>query len=595
MGRHSSNFAVLLGLLAFCVGPMAKSQTSTWRPVYLGTEGMVATAHYGSAMAGHKMLAQGGNAVDAAVAAGFASTAVEPSRAGIGADAFILIYLAETKEVVFINGGGWAPRKATAEFFRQQGGIKKDGPLAPIVPGATAGFLRASERYGHLRRSKLLVPAIELAERGFVVSENLQGVFRRNLSRLLPFPSTTKAWVRNGNPVGMGRRVIQKDLGQTFRRIASEGHDGFYKGTTAKRIVEFLGKDGGIMELADFAEFAAEQTKPIHVNYKGYDVYSVPPPTQGHVMLQALKILEGYDLQAMGHNSANYVHHIAEALKLAFADREAFIGDPRFVKDIPIAELLTEQYAARRRALIKLRRAFDGAPPPGDPRSAEASNRLPLYANHKGSHEVLQGAAAFPGWVENLTTYIGAVDKDRNMVSITASIAADFGNGMYIDGDGGGFFINDVVGRFHLGEGHPNKVAPRKRPRQTLNPVLVMKDGEPLMVFGTPGGDTQGQSQLQFFLNYVEFGMNVQQAVEQPYFVTTSYYNSMVPHGFGGKLSVSERISEAVREDLANRGHDVVTNSAKGMAGVNAIVVDTEEGVLMGGAAPATDGYVIGW
>jgi gamma-glutamyltranspeptidase/glutathione hydrolase len=166
---------------------------------------------------------------------------------------------------------------------------------------------------------------------------------------------------------------------------------------------------------------------------------------------------------------------------------------------------------------------------------------------------------------------------------------------MYVDGDGGGFFINDVMGRFHLDEGHPNQVAPRKRPRQTLNPVLVMKDGKPLMVFGTPGGDTQGQSQLQFFLNFVEFGMNVQQALEQPYVVTNSYSNSMVPHEFKKTLTVSEQISEQVRNELAARGHEVVTHSAKGMGGVNAIVVDSAQGVLMGGAAPATDGYVIGW
>ena len=589
------NLAAHIGSLVCFAALMASAQTSTWRPVYLGTDGMVATAHYGSAMAGHKMLDQGGNAIDAAVAAAFSSTVVEPSRAGIGADAFILIYLAEKKEVLFINGGGWAPQRATAEFFRKHGGLEKDGPLAPVVPGAPAGLLRASEEYGRLSRDKLLAPALELAERGFVVSENLQGVFRGNLKRLLPFPSTTRAWMRDGKPFGMGKVVVQKDLGQTFRRIASQGRDGFYKGTTAERIVEFLGKDGGIMELADLSEFAAEETKPLHVNYKGYDVYSVPPPTQGHVMPQALKILEDYDLQAMGHNSVDYIHHIVEALKLAFADREAFIGDPRFIKQIPIDELLSSKYAARRRALIKRDRAFDGAPPAGDPRSLKAAGREPVYARGEGSHHVLAGVAAFPGWVENLTTYIAAVDKDRNMVSITASLAGDFGSGMYVDGDGGGFFINDVMGRFHLDEGHPNQVAPRKRPRQTLNPVLVMKDGRPLMVFGTPGGDTQGQSQLQFFLNVVEFGMNVQQALEQPYIVTNSYSNSMVPHEFKKTLSVSERIGADVRDELARRGHDVVTHSAKGMGGVNAIVVDSAQGVLMGGAAPATDGYVIGW
>jgi gamma-glutamyltranspeptidase/glutathione hydrolase len=543
-------------------------------------------------MAGYKMLSQGGNAIDAAVASGFTSTVVEPSRAGVGGDLFILIYRAETGEVTFINGGGWAPRGATREFFEAHGGLRKDGPLSPVVPGAPAGLLMAAERYGTLSRDRLLAPAIDLAENGFVVSENLEGVFRRNLPRLLPFPSTVAKWIRNGTPVGMGERIVQKDLGQTFRRIAAQGRDGFYKGLTAERVVEFLQQDDGIMELADLGEFRAEETKPLHVKYRGYDVYSVPPPTQGHVMLQALKVLEGYDLGAMGHNSSEYLHYVAEALKLAFADREAFIADPRFLEDIPIDELLSDEYASSRRTLIRPNHAFDPMPPHGEPRSGQATVTKPVYASARGSHHVLKGDAAFPVWVENLTTYIAAVDKDRNMVSITSSLAGDFGSGMYVDG--AGFFINDVMGRFHGGEGHANVVAPRKRPRQTLNPVLVMKDGKPLMVFGTPGGDTQGQSQLQFFLNVTQFGMNVQQAVEQPYVVTNAYSNSMVPHASSDKLTVSDRIPESVRQELAKRGHNVVTHSAKGLGGINAVMVDSDEGVIMGGAAPATDGYVIG-
>jgi len=601
MKTSSRNLAPRLAVLAVAAVSALSGQTSTWRPVYLGTSGMVATAHYGSAMAGYKMLAQGGNAIDAAVAAGFASTVVEPSRAGIGGDMFILIYLAKANKVIFINGGGWAPRRATADFFRKRGGIEKDGGLAPVVPGAPAALLLAAKKYGRLSRDKTLAPAIELAERGFVVSENLGNVFRRNLKRLLPFPSLTGMWMRDGAPVDMGDLVIQKNLGRTFRRIAAQGHAGFYSGVTARRVVDFLKKDGGIMELADFGEFAAEEAEPLHIRYKGYDVYGVPAPTQGHVMLQALKIIEGYDLREMKHNSADYIHHLAEALKLAFADREAFIGDPRFVKDIPMDKLLSSEYAARRRALIRPGRAFDSAPPPGAFRSSAGGRRKPLhaggklYASGKGTHRELRGEEAFPVWIENLTTYIGVVDKDRNMVSITASVASDFGSGMYVDGEGGGFFINNVMGRFHLDAGHANELAPRKRPRQTLNPVLVMKDGKPMMVFGTPGGDTQGQSQLQFFLNYVQFGMNVQQALEQPYAVTNAYSNSMVPHQRSNRLSVSGRIARETREELASRGHHVATHSAKGVGSVKAIVVDPDTGILMGGAAPATDGYVIGW
>jgi len=569
---------------------LLQAQTSTWRPVYLGMDGMVATAHYATAMAGYRMLAQGGNAVDAAAAAGFASTVVEPSRSGIGGDAFILIYRAKTKEVLFINGGGWAPKRATAEFFQKRGGLELDGPLSPVVPGAPAAWLLALEKYGTLKREQVLAPAIELAERGFVISENLQNVLGLNVKRLQAFPSSTAVWFRDGQALRMGDVVIRKNLGQTLRRIAAQGRDGFYKGAVAGNIVAFLGRSGGIMDASDLAEFQAEEAPPLRVRYRGYDVYGVGLPTQSPVMLQALKILEGFDLKAMGHNSADYIHSVVEALKLAFADREVHIGDPRFVKNVPIDELLSDSYAERRRTLIRKERAIDGVAPPG-----LQGSTAPLYASGPGSHVELEGAAAFPDWIESFTTHIDAVDRDRNMVSITSSVASNFGSAMYVDGEAGGFFINDVLARFHLDPKHPNGLAPRKRPRQTLNPVLVCKDGKPLMVFGSPGGDTQGQSQLQFFLNYVEFGMNVQQALEQPYFATRSYHLSFHPHPAGRGLSVSERIPRAVREELARRGHGVRTHSAKGVGSVKAIVVDGQSRVLMGGAAPATDSSVIGW
>ena len=578
---------IALGVLG---AALLHGQTSTWRPVYLGMDGMVATAHYATAMSGYKMLAQGGDAVDAAAAAGFASTVVEPSRSGIGGDAFILIYRARTKEVLFINGGGWAPKRATVELFQNKGGIPLDGPLSPVVPAAPAALLQALERYGKLERGQVLAPAIELAERGFVVSENLQGVLRGNVKRLQAFPSSAAVWFRDGRPLPMGDVVIRKNLGQTLRRIAAQGRDGFYRGPTAERIVDYLGKSGGIMDASDLAEFAAEETKPLHVRYRGYDVYGVGLPTQSPVMLETLKILEGFDLKAMGHNSPDYIHHITEALKLAFADRDAYIGDPRFVKDVPIDTLLSDQHAARRRSLIRKDRAIDGVAPPG----LQAAI-APLYARGPGSHLELAGAAAFPDWIESFTTHISAVDKDRNMVTMTSSVASNFGSAMYVDGEGGGFFLNDVLARFNLDPRHPNGLAPRKRPRQTLNPVLVLKDGKPLMVFGSPGGDTQGQSQLQFFLNYVEFGRNVQQALEQPYFATGAYHQSFHPHPAGKGLSVSQRIPREVREELAKRGHAVRTHSAMGVGSVKAIVVDPQSGVLMGGAAPATDSYVIGW
>jgi gamma-glutamyltranspeptidase/glutathione hydrolase len=566
------------------------AQTSTWRPVYLGMEGMVATAHYATAMAGYKMLASGGDAVDAAAAACFASTVVEPSRSGIGGDAFILIYRAQTKEVIFINGGGWAPKRATAEFFRGKGGIPLDGPLSPVTPGAPAALLLALDKFGKLKRDQVLAPAIELAERGAVVSENLEGVLRSNVKRLQAFPSSLPVWFRDGQPLRMGDVVVRKNLGNTLRRIAAQGRGGFYRGPVAQNTIRFLSEHGGIMEAADLAEFEAEASPPLHVRYRGYDVYGVGLPTQAPVMLEALKILEGFDLKAMGHNSADYIHHVAEALKLAFADRDAYIGDPRFVKDVPIDELLSEGHARRRRSLIRNDRAIDGVAPPGLGAAAE-----PKYASTSGSHVELAGAEAFPDWIESFTTHIDVVDKNRNMVTITSSVASNFGSAMYVDGDAGGFFLNDVLARFNIDPKHPNGIAPRKRPRQTLNPVLVLKDGKPLMVFGSPGGDTQSQSQLQFFLNYVEFGLNVQQALEQPYFSTRAFHQSFHPHPPGNGLTVSQRVPRAIRDDLAKRGHPVRTHSAMGVGSVKAIVVDPTLRVLMGGAAPATDAYVIGW
>jgi gamma-glutamyltranspeptidase/glutathione hydrolase len=410
------------------------------------------------------------------------------------------------------------------------------------------------------------------------------------VKRLQAFPSSTAVWFRNGQPLRMGDVVVRKNLAQTLRRIAAQGRDGFYKGPTAENLVRFLDRSGGIMDATDLAEFRAEEAKPLHVRYRGYDVYGVGLPTQSPVMLEALKILEGYNLKAMGHNSADYIHHLTEALKLAFADREVHIGDPRFVPNIPIDTLLSDSYAARRRAMIRRDRAIDGVAPPG-----LGASTHPVYAMQRGSHAELRGAAAFPDWVESFTTHIDAVDKERNMVTITSSVASNFGSAMYVDGEGGGYFLNDVLARFHLDPKHPNGVAPRKRPRQTLNPVLVLKDGKPFMVFGSPGGDTQGQSQLQFFLNYVEFGMNVQQALEQPYFSTGAYHLSFHPHPAGKGLSVSERIPREVREELAQRGHVVRTHSAKGVGSVKAIVVNAQSGVLMGGAAPATDSAVVGW
>ncbi|MCC6586705.1 MAG: gamma-glutamyltransferase [Bryobacterales bacterium] len=568
------------------------AQTSTWRPVFLGMEGMVASGHYGTAMSGYKMLAQGGNAVDAAVAAAMSSTVFEPSRTGVGGDLFILLYLAKTKQVKFINGTGWAPRKATIDRFASRKELPKEGPQAPLVPGAVDALLLAAERYGKLGRDRLLAPSIETAGRGFIVSENLHGVLRNNDARLKRFPTTVNTWYRNGEPLRMGNVLQQPELARTFRTIAESGRDGFYRGPVAKAMTQFLKAQDGLLDLEDFAEFSAHEDTPLHIHYKGYDLYGCPPNSHGHVMLQALNILEGFDLKSMGHNSAAYLHHVAEALKLCFADREKYVGDPRFIKDIPLKEMLSKEYAAKRRALIKPDQAIAQPVPAGNPRAMSAGAR-PDYITRTGGIVIARGALAYPAWIDGYTTYYAAVDSERNMVSITSTIWSDFGNCQYIPEVG--FFPNNRLALFYLDPADPNALAPRKRPRMTLNPVLVMKNGKPFMVFGTPGGDTMPQSQLQFFLNFAEFGMNVQQAVEQPYVISSAFRSAIWPHGSAGKLAVSERIPDDVRKGLTDRGHDLITHAAKGVGSVKAILIDPETNTLMGGAAPATDSYAIGW
>jgi gamma-glutamyltranspeptidase/glutathione hydrolase len=526
----------------------AWAQTSTWRPVVLGREAMVVSGHYLTAQAAWRMLEQGGNAIDAAVAAAFTSTVVEPSRAGIGGHSTILVYLAKTGSVRYVNGNGWAPAAATPAYFAARGGIPLDGPLTPVVPGAVAGLLEAAEKYGKLERAKLLAPSIELAERGFAVSENLHNVLRRNADRLKRYPESTRLWFRGGEPLRMGEVVRQPELARTLRLVASGGREAFYRGPIAAG----LARTFPLLTAEDLAGYRADESEPLQLNYKGHELYMAPPSSYGHVMLEALSILEGFDLRKMGHNSADYLHHVAEALKLAFADREAHAADGK-----DVTRLLSKEYASRRRALIRPERAMEAPAPPG----------------------------------EGGTTYVGVVDRERNMVSITSTISSDFGSCLTAQG----FFVNNWMSLFRPEAESPNVVAPRKRPRHGLSPVLVMQAGQPRMVFGTPGGDTIPQAQLQFFLNFAEFGMNVQQAVEQPYVVSSAFVASRVPYGVAGKLSLSNRISQQVREELARRGHRVETHGTLGVGSVKAILVNGRAGVLMGAAAPATDSYAVGW
>jgi gamma-glutamyltranspeptidase/glutathione hydrolase len=566
----------------------AGARDTTWRPVILSDNGMVASGHALASEIGVRMMRSGGNAVDAALAAWAVQGLTEPEMTGLGGDMFILIYLAKTGEVKFINGSGFAPQAATAEYYKARGGLPSDGVLSVSVPGAVGAVELAARTYGTRPLADVLAPAAELAERGFPVSQSLANALRSNRDKLAKAASSKRIWFNGDRPLEMGERVVQKDLAATLRDIGARGSAAFYEGSIAQKFAAYMKSQGGLIEAADLAAYKAHEDTPIHVNYKGVEVYECPPNSQGFVMLQALNILEGMNVRYMRHNSAPYLHAVTESLKLAFADRNRWVGDPRHVPPIPMAGLLSKPYAARRRALIDPDRATVGEVPAGDP-SQTTSTQL-AYASPAAAPD-LQVVSEVSE--DGHTTYLAVVDKDRNMVSITSSLLSLFGSGHVVEG--AGFMLNNRMAYFGLEADDVNVLKPRKRVRQTINPALALRDGKPYMVFGTPGADTQPQAQLQFFLNVVEFGMNVQQALEQPYIVTTGFRSSYYPHEAAGTLQIPASVPKHVLDELASMGHKLDINNGRGVGSVKAIIVHPRSGALMGGVSPTRDSYVVAY
>jgi gamma-glutamyltranspeptidase/glutathione hydrolase len=565
-----------------------QAQTSTWRPVILADTGMVASGHALASEAGIRILKAGGNAVDAAVAAWAVQGLTEPEMTGLGGDMFMLIYLAKTGEVKFVNGTGVAPGAATTAFYKGRGGLPDEGVLSVSVPGSVAGAELAAKTYGTKPLAELLAPAIELADRGFPVTEALAGGIRSAADKLSA--SSKKIWFDGDRPRAMGDRVVQKDLAATLREIAARGSAGFYQGPVAEKIAAYMKANGGLIDQKDLASIRADETEPVRINYKGIDVYECPPNSQGFVMLQALNILEGMNVRYMRHNSAPYLHAVTESLKLAFADRNKYVGDPRFVPPIPMREMLSKEYAAARRALIDPDHAIKGEAPPGNPRQASTSSAPIAYAAPRGPADVSTVRA---GIEDGHTTYLAVVDKDRNMVSVTSSLLSLFGSGHVAEGTG--VMLNNRMAYYGLEEDDVNVLRPGKRVRQTINPALALKDGKPYIVFGTPGADTQPQAQLQFFLNVVEFGMNVQQALEQAAVVSTSFKSSYYPHEAAGTLQVPDSLPKHVLDELSAMGHTLDIRRVRGVGSVKAIIVHPKSGVLMGGVSPTRDSYVMAY
>jgi gamma-glutamyltranspeptidase / glutathione hydrolase len=551
-------------------------------------------------------LCKGGNAIDAGVAAGLAAAVVEPfAFYSLASEVAALIYDAKHREVVALNGQGSAPKKATVDFFRSQGkslipvGPGPDAPLAFTLPGAIAAWILALDRYGTLSVAEVLEPAINYAERGFTIYSDMTKKLRAaGLRRQITefFPQGAKYFLPEGRVPEPGDRFVQKDLANVLKALAraeansiSKGRslglraaaDEFYKGKIAEAIVRFSEGVGGLLSLEDFAHYESKMEPSVKTIYKDIEIFGHNTWSQSATLLQALNILEGFDLRKLGHNTPLYIHVISETLKLVMADREKYYGDPEFV-DAPLDELLSKEYAAERRSLINLDRAFPEMPPFGDPVGVKAiGGRLDVAPTEPSSASDDGG-----------TTHFSIVDREGNIFVATPS-GGKLDSGVIVPGLG--FALSHRAEIFSLDKSHANALEPGKRPRTTLACYLACKRDEPWMTLGCPGGDNQTQADLQFFLNVAEFGMNPQQAVEAPRFSSGSFPGSFYPHAyFPGKLNLEAAIPAEVCNELVHKGHRVTKVDHVGQGAI-VVLINPESRVRSAGADPRRPTYAFGW
>ena len=631
---HSRIIALLTLSLAFSALPLSNSDADTFHPVVRGRRGVVAGGHPLSVEAGLRILQHGGNAVDAGVATILAASVIEFSHFSFGGEVPILIKL-KGKDVAIVEGMGAAPMKATREFFidraktrarsskstvpgsaraptgaesdmptmpgAKSGLIPSTGPLAATVPAVLGACVTALDQFGTKSLGEVMQPAIELAD-GFPIDEQRVQYIKTRAPVFSAWLDAKRIFLPHGEVPKVADIFVQADLAHTLREVVNAekqasrkasnsrhagliaARDYFYKGPVGQRIGDYMQQNGGLLAAADLARFHAKVGKPVKADYRGYEVYKAGFWTQGPALVETLNLLAGYDLKALGHNSADYIHTLTEALKLALADRDRYYGDPDFVK-IPMNELLSPDYAALRRPLIDKQRA-SLAQQPGDP--------LHMKAVLASATQRISQASPVPEIERaNDTTCVNVIDKDGNLFSATPSgawlpavVAGETG---VLMGQRLQSALTDATS--------PNVVAPGKRPRITLTPTLVLKNGEPFMVLSTPGGDNQDQALLQVLLNIIEFGMNPQEAVEAPRFDTQHYVSSFDDHEFlAGSLNLESRIPAKTVEELKARGHKVNVQSAWGtLSSPTVIVYNPKNGVSSAGADPRRGRYAVAW
>lgn len=582
----------------FSTDPSRASAPPSLRPAVMGHRHMVSAGHYLAAEAGFRVLEAGGNAVDAGVAAGIALGVVQSDLVNFAGVAPIMIRRAKARDVVTIDGLGVWPKGISLDLFvKEHGGAIPPGILRTIVPAAPDAWLTALERFGTMSFGEVASDAIRFARDGFAMHALMAELIRENAEGYRRWPSNAAIYLPGGRAPQVGERFVQKDLARTLQYMADEekraarrggrkrglkaARDAFYRGDIAKAITDFQRKNGGFLTSADMAAYRVELGAPVRYRFRGIDVYACGPWCQGPVLLQMLSILDGIDLGTLGHNSVEYVHLLAEAMKLAFADRERHYADPRFAR-VPIAALLSRGYAAERRALIRALEAWPEMPQAGDPKGRARRETTAAPRAAKGEPMVLD------------TSYVAVVDRHGNAFSATPSdsswhVPVVPGTGLAPSGRGYQSWAKPS---------HPQAVAPGRRPRLTPNPALAVREGHFVMPFGTPGGDVQCQAMLQSFLNIAVFGMDVQQAVEAPRFATFSFPNSFEPHTYyPGRLNLEGALGSERGERLSALGHKVEwwperTWRAGGMC---MVAKDEKTGLLSGGADPRRPSYAVGW
>ena len=583
---------------------------ATGRPVVYATQGIISSGHYLTSMAGMRMLLSGGNAFDAVVASTLAAAVVEPIASySLAAEGVFMLYDARSGDLLSLSGQGTAPGKATVDFFTSQGlheiptGPGPQAHLSFTVPGVVAAVLSLLARYGTKTLAEILAPAIEYAERGIPHYEYMIERLN-NPSTLRQFdqypPGGRDIFFDKGRLPTPGSILVQPGLVDVFKRLVaaeraasgnrSDGiraaNDAFYRGAIAQMIIAGVQRVGGILSLADMANYTAQYEVPVKTSYLGYEIHGHSAWTQGMVLMQALNMLENVDLRAMRHNSPTYIHTVIEAIKLAFADREAYYGDPDFVT-VPIDGLLSKAYAAERAKLIDPGKAHPELPPAGDPYP---------YASLSGTAQATPVAAANDGdsgGNASGTTHISAIDRDGNLVCATPSGGA-FGKSVFVPEIG--CAISTRMEMFNFIDGHPNRLEPNKRPRTTLINYILTKNGTPEMTIGCPGGDHQAQANLQLVLNTLLWGMNPQESVEAPRFATESVRNSFYPHTyFPNRVSLEHGIGDDVVDALQALGHREIRRVATCGMGATVSRRDPDNGVLSSSADPRRACYAIGW